>query len=109
MKKRTDQLEKKYQEYLKLCLPAFSEKVILIETANWLIVENKFPYDLLWNVHHLLIPKSLKQCPTNEEALELMDIFVLFQTDCTYDEITLNCTGRSVPSVFHIHLLKDRK
>lgn len=78
------------------------------EYRDWLIIENRFPYDLVANVHHLLIPKrkfsDYEEMSDGEEE-ELFQIKK--EVAANYDSVIENFHGnRSVHDHFHFHLIK---
>jgi hypothetical protein len=72
----------------------------------WKIIENKFPYDLIANEHHMLVP--IRHATEEElEVDELMELAgIKHNLDPKYDCI-LEATNKnkSIPSHYHLHLL----
>lgn len=109
----------KYQEYkqekTKAALEGFSfqeDKGVLVkEYKYWVIRENRFPYDAIFDVHHMLIPKRTFSHAEgmNQEEREEYE-FILDEIADTYDGILENFNhARSVPAHFHPHLFTYRK
>jgi len=76
-------------------------------------MENSFPYDLVADVHHMLIPidcyKTEEDCPSvvlEEAGL----IFDELNEEGFYDCMMRNFTiAQSVPTHLHYHLLKWKR
>lgn len=74
---------------------------------NWKIIQNKFPYDQITAVHHMLVPlRHVTEAKlTAEEAEELYDI----KTNLLDGEYMFIMEAlpriKSIPAHFHLHLL----
>lgn len=78
------------------------------EYEHWAIIQNIFPYDLIAEVAHLLIPKRIFAHYEEMTDTEEKELFRIKQeVTPQYDSILENFAhNRSVPSHFHFHLLK---
>ena len=76
------------------------------EFSYWRIVPNDFPYDVIAETHHMLLPKRHIQeihDMTDEEREELIE---LQEGIDGYDSLTKNFPHQqSIPTHFHLHLL----
>jgi len=81
------------------------------EYEHWIIRKNKFPYDLLFEKHDMLIPKRLfgySDEMTEDEKREYT--MILDEVSSGYDGILENFThARSVTAHFHPHLFTYKK
>jgi diadenosine tetraphosphate (Ap4A) HIT family hydrolase len=82
----------------------------IVEYQYWRIIDNKFPYDTIAKVHHMLVPKrqfAKRSDMTKKERLELDTIIDFYIED--YDMYLQNTEkAQSVPSWYHLHLLVIR-
>lgn len=87
-------------------LVALHEEERLFDFEHWMIVANRFPYDIALRVHHLLLPK--RQVPAQgdlnpEELVELSHI--MEQVQHNYDFVLSNFPRKqSIKTHFHLHL-----
>ncbi len=112
---RSEAMTQKYRDHLatgvldKSC-PLCDEMAIKTFTY-WKIIQNNFPYDLIADIHHMIVPMrhESEQGLSREEWDELYTI--KYQDLQEYDLI-IEATKRkkSVPAHFHLHLvnLKDK-
>ena len=109
-KLRSRELTQAYKDYRKV-LPvdapcALCEKEPLQAFTYWKIIENKFPYDLITETHHMIVPIAHKTEYeiTSDEWLEYKTIKQTVTQDYDY---FLEATSKlkSIPEHFHIHLL----
>lgn len=82
----------------------------LKEWKNWFLVDNKYPYDMAFSVHHLLLP--IREVPeadlSRDEKEELEEILKELSTQ--YHSRLVNYpSNQSVRYHFHIHLLKFKQ
>ncbi len=74
---------------------------------SWMLIENEFPYNAVFDTHHMLIPKRksvLKSMLTQQERDELEDI--LDELSEIYDCYMVNYPKKqSIKTHYHIHLL----
>ena len=112
---RTYKTNQKYTKFLnkKGRLTDFLSEKIVKDFKYWRIIKDSFPYDRIATVHNLLIPKrvfSLKKDMNKKEAQELEKLFDGFLKE-KYGVVLekLSPKGRSVPTHYHIHLLKLKK
>lgn len=115
---RTPETEAKYQDFKKSQLAAgrdlsvfdLSEEIILREFNHWLIIENRFPYDNMTSVNHMLVPRrQLKDLleATEEEVAEHNSIRDILVTEAYYDALVENFPrSKSVHRHIHLHLVK---
>jgi len=91
-------------------LKPLEEEPVLREWKYWKLIENRFPYDMIYSVHHMLIPKrtvSHRQHLFISEDMELKKIINQFDDDGYYDGVLDNFKGRrSVHNIYHVHLIK---
>lgn len=77
---------------------------------HWRVIENRFPYNVAYKTHHMLLPKRAgvserKQLNETERAEfeKILEEFI----DPEYHKWFVNCPGRrSVAGFYHIHLVK---
>jgi len=85
--------------------------VLIREYRHWVIRENRFPYDAIFDKHHMLIPKrtfSHSRNMTENERREFEKI--LDEISEEYDGVLENFNhARSVPAHFHPHLFRYKK
>lgn len=107
---RTMDSEMKYQcaKIIGDLLP-LSEEPVLKSWKYWKLIENRFPYDMIFKKHHMLIPKrevSHRVHLTISEDLELKRIINEFDDSDEYDAVMDNFRGRrSILSLYHVHLV----
>ncbi len=108
---RTPESKRKYKEYQK-ALPVndsclLCEKEALVMFTYWKIVENSFPYDLIADTHHMLMPLRhvVEKDLTFAEVEELKKI-KMEVVDEKYDYIIESTHNtKSLPSHFHLHII----
>lgn len=94
------------------------EKISLLDEPTirewqfWVIIDNAFPYDYAFKVHHMLLPKRevTERNISEEESKELLQIYE--EISDSYDCRLINFTKKqSVKNHFHVHLLiyKDKR
>lgn len=111
---RTEEGERLYQQAKQNNdLKPLYEEPALQRWDDWILVENRFPYNLVFVTHHLLVPT--RDFATREEMLksekESLDIVINYLQH-QYDIIFENTPRqRSVKHLYHIHLAtwKQRK
>jgi hypothetical protein len=77
--------------------------------AHWKIVPNDFPYDLIAQVHHMIVPRRhvTEEFLSPEEREELVSIKKTLLH--TYDYIIeASAGGKSIPEHFHLHLIQKK-
>ncbi len=74
--------------------------------THWKVIPNLFPYDLIAETHHMLIPlRHVKETDlTDAEKRELADIKSDYVHQYDYIIETTNKT-KSIPEHFHLHLI----
>ena len=112
---RTEATRQQMKEYVAnhpdLGNPFFDWKERLVKEFDlWMIIENKFPYDLVAEVSHLLIPKRMFSHYEDMDQAEEEELFRIKQTIAhDYHSILENFhPNRSITDHFHFHLLKVR-
>lgn len=108
---RTTKQEKIYQDFLKSnknrC--PFCLKDLLIKEYKYLVlVENKFSYDKIASVHHLLAPKEHLKEYKNLSYYHIDELEnILKKIENNYSTIALNVKKkRTIKDHFHLHLIK---
>lgn len=109
---RSKETKKKYLHFLKTntnnhCI--YCEKELLIkEFKYWMVLENRFPYDKIAEISHMLAPKrhvSGEENLSTQEKDELLEIKKNhLENYSVIIESTPNATTR--PDHYHLHLLK---
>ena len=111
---RTPQNQESYEAYKAAgnldrgCVLCARESVH--EFEYWRIIENKFPYDRIAKIHHMILPKRhvVESDLSDEEIQELKDIK---EKDLHKDyDFMIEATHRmkSIPAHFHLHLIVAR-
>ena len=115
---RSTETEKKYQQFKKEKLESGSDlsafnlddEELIKEFDHWLIIKNRFPYDNMTSVNHMLVPKRQIDdfAKTNElERDEHEDIRRMLIEDEYYDAIVENLPrSKSVSRHAHLHLVR---
>jgi hypothetical protein len=77
------------------------------EFEFWKIINNDFPWDLVFKTNHMLIPKRhIVYNELNEEEKKEFDLIKSDYVDKNYGLlIEATNTKKSIPSHFHIHLI----
>lgn len=115
---RSPETEAKYQEFKKakrlagadLYVFDLKEEVIIREFTHWLIIKNRFPYDNMTSVNHMLIPKrafgDLLDASV-EETAEYLEIKTILTNEAYYDALVENFPrSKSVSGHVHLHLVR---
>lgn len=75
---------------------------------HWRLVQNRFPYDNAFKIHHMLLPKRAgirERWDLNEEEKAEFEKLLKEFVYPNYNTWFENCPSRrSVPSIYHIHL-----
>ena len=115
---RTAETEKKYQEFKKqkvaeigrsdhLHLP---DETVVREFTHWLIIENRFPYDAMASVNHLLVPKRTFSDYYKADEAEREEYHKIIQelaAEDYYHALVENFPkSRSVTRHNHVHLVR---
>ena len=107
---RTPETKLKYQEYLGAPVVGgcdLCRKPALQSFTYWKITENRFPYDLIAETHHMLLPirHVTEEQFTPEEITELL----MIKRSTVAEEyewiIEASPKKKSIPSHFHLHLI----
>lgn len=108
---RTLQSEQKYQQdKLDGKTKDLLDEPAIKEWPGWRLIENAYPYDLVFKKHHMLIPTTWELKKNGLEDDELYFILKELQED--YDLWFVNMPHRqSIKSLFHVHLVcyRDRE
>lgn len=79
------------------------------EWPHWRLVENDYPGDMLYKIHHMLVAKEKVaerfdlSKPAQKELELILEYFVYPKYSCVIE----NCPKyRTVPEVYHLHLVK---
>ena len=106
---RTAQSETFYGQ-MKLAdrLKPLADEPSLSEFAFWRIIDNRFPYDMIFKTHRLLVPireVAEYQDLSQDEVTELHRILQWMRENSTYDLIFENFPKRrSIHGHYHLHL-----
>lgn len=110
---RVPETDRKYQTYKATNPPeamlADWKDRIVEEFTHWVIIENKFPWDRITEVHHLLVPKrrfARADDMNAEEEKEWKEI--RRKVSKTYDMFIENLTG-TLNHIYHPHLINFKK
>ena len=101
----------KYQEYLKANITTsecpLCERRELKKFQYWKIVENIFPYDLIAQTHHMIVPlRHVIEVELTEEELKELGIIKKNLIENEYDYIIeATAKNKSIAKHFHLHLL----
>jgi diadenosine tetraphosphate (Ap4A) HIT family hydrolase len=83
------------------------------EFEYFAIIENKFPYDAVAEVHHMLVPKrhgATRDRCTGDEAQEMWAIGRELDEEGFYDSKVENfAVAQSQPSHYHLHLVRWKR
>lgn len=111
----TEILYKKFKEEKQLAgadLHSFNlnDEIVIREFDHWLIIENRFPYDNMTSVNHMLVPKrvvaNLSETSDQEQAEHLV-IKKILTDEGYYDAVVENFPrSKSVTKHLHLHLIR---
>lgn len=113
MSLRLPQTEKQYQEdkAANKTIRLIDEPAIFKGGRKYFkIIENRYPYDLVFETHHMIVCKREGAKPSNftvEEKRELEAI--MFAYAHQYSCVIENFAARSVVDIWHVHLGKYYK
>lgn len=107
---RTPEMWEKYNQFMDASKDLTTCPLIQ-SWKYWVLVENEFPYDAITEKHHMLVPIR-KFAESGEmkinEWLEFFNIKKELQNE--YNCFLENTKkGRSVPTLYHLHLLSWKK
>jgi len=82
-------------------------KEAIVDFKNWKIVNNDFPYDLVADVHHMLVTKRhADEHGLNTEEKNEMEEIKFGYVNENYDYIIeATVKNKSIPAHFHLHLI----
>lgn len=87
-----------------------SEETVLRTFTHWLIIENRFPYDAMTSINHMLVPKREFEDyyeATEAERNEYHEIIRTLGAEDYYDALVENLPrSRSLTRYNHIHLVR---
>lgn len=115
---RSEETEAKYQQFKKekqrenADLSAFdlNDEIVVREFEHWLIIENRFPYDNMTSVNHMLVPRrgfaDFRDAEQYEQEEHEM-IRNLLTEEAFYDAVVENFPkSKSVTRHVHLHLVR---
>lgn len=102
---RTSKMERKYQRLRnKDYCPFCAQEMLVADYGDWIIIGNKFPYNKVFSVSHMLAPKE-HISDLNQEQKEMLENILRGLNG--YDMYAWNVPKKqTIPRHFHIHLLK---
>lgn len=108
---RSTEMEKIYRQ--EMAKPSFAESCNLCKEPSiqefefWKIISNKFPYDKVARVHHMLLPKRCveEKDLNEEERSELVEIKYGYINENYGHIIEATNKYKSIPGHLHLHLL----
>lgn len=115
---RTPETERKYQAFKRERIGKnkrsdeldLAEESVLREFEHWLIIENRFPYDAMTSVNHMLVPKRAFADyyeASEDERAEYHDIIRTLAAEDYYDALVENFPrSRSLTRHNHVHLVR---
>lgn len=116
---RSSLTEKKYMDFLQKKtegrLPTkciFCEKELLIKNFKyWVLLENRFPYDRLFQTSHMLAPKRHAASEVDLTLKEITELRRIKKKHLTNYHVILENVGVriSIKNHFHLHLLTFKK
>lgn len=87
-----------------------AEETIVREFTHWLIIENRFPYDNMTSVNHMLIPRRKIHDLSEADSAEMAEHQIIKKTlikERFYDAIVENLPrSKSVSQHIHLHLVR---
>ncbi len=116
---RTTETHAKYMQFLEdkidgkipeKCL--FCDKELFVkEFEYWMILENRFPYDMLYETSHMLAPKRHVPSEMDLTINEMTELHVIKMEHLNdYDLLLENIGDRiSIRDHFHLHMLRFKR
>jgi hypothetical protein len=108
---RTQETKQKYQKFIDEGLLAdgcnLCKSPAVVEFKYWRIINNEFPYDLISDVHHMIVTKRhITEDKLNTEEKEELQSLKLGYINKEY-EFMMEGTNRkkTIPEHFHVHLI----
>ena len=104
--KRSNEAE--YQAYLATKPEPFAIKRMVKDFGDWWLIENEWPYDLLFKTHHLLIPmKKVTRFRDLPHITQANYHKVLAKLEKDYDTYFVNMPlKRTVATHWHCHIIR---
>ncbi len=109
---RTDAMQQAYYDFqdgggLRGKCPLCDEKEMLQTFTYWQIMPNRFPYDKVAKVHHMLVPLRHASWTelTAEELAEFEEIKRGYVDSHYQYMVEATSSLKSIPAHFHLHLL----
>lgn len=90
-------------------VPGLEAEPSLREWKHWRLIDNRFPYDRVFQEHHMLVPRRRVAQYSDFTMPELMELDKIIREFCevNYDALLLNMiSGRSVLDMFHLHVAR---
>lgn len=111
---RSEQVWWEYQNHEPTCDCFFCDDAEIIrDWRHWYITPNRFPYDTVAEIHHLLAPFNHvagHEEMTREVQRELKMILLTLNEERFYDCRMENFSvGKSQPQHYHLHLIKWKR
>ena len=115
---RSPKVETQYQNFKKkkkkagqdLTVFDLKDEIVIREFKHWLIIENRFPYDNMTSVNHMLIPKRTLNDLAEASQVELAEhqaIRYILIEEGFYDAVVENLPrSKSVTQHAHLHLVR---
>lgn len=104
---RKSESEAHYQDQKKrgLTVPLLEEKV-LIRYKHWVVIANRFPYDLIFREHDMIVPRREFANRAEMTFDELSELWAIIDELVNqYDLVFENLGGRrSIANHYHVHL-----
>lgn len=104
---RKSESEAHYQDQKKrgLTVPLLEEKV-LIRYKHWVVIANRFPYDLIFREHDMIVPRrkfASREEMSHAEWFELNELLgdLVHQYDLFFENLGAR---RSISDHYHLHL-----
>lgn len=111
---------KSYNDYIsrigdglleRACPLCADDRTIVAEFKLWRITENRFPYDRITTLHHMLIPK--RHVTENELTSEELTEFKHIKETELNENYTFIMEAlpkqKSIPTHFHLHLIVPKE
>lgn len=80
----------------------------LLDYKHWYVIKNRFPYDMVFAEHDMLLPRSGAADRKDLKLVEFVELqHILDDLHTSYDLVFENFTHRrSVLSLYHLHLAR---
>lgn len=109
---RSESMKKRYMHFLETntkgnCI--YCDKELLVkEFKYWMILENRFPYDGIAEISHMLAPKRHVPTEGDLDEKELIELADIKKNELHNYDVIIESTPRATtrPDHYHVHLLK---